>query len=88
MSKYGKYTGGQIEAALNMIGGETVIDGLLAGTIEVVAKSVTATKIPEEKFVVCAASGNRCTIDGSYFADGDDICQHGHQIGQQYAVVV
>jgi len=34
---------------------------------------------------LCAAvSGNRCSIDSSYFADGDDICQRGHQIGLRY----
>lgn len=83
MSKYGKYTGGQVEAVLNMIGGEAIMDGLLAGKIEVVARAV-APKIPEKQMILCEAFGNRCTIDGSYFGEGDDICQHGHQIGQKY----
>ena len=29
-------------------------------------------------------SGCRCTICGGYFADGDDICANGHEIGCSY----
>jgi len=39
------------------------------------------------KMVVCQVfSGCRCTICGGFFADGDDICASGHEIGQQYPV--
>ena len=31
LSKYNKYTGGQVEAVLNIIGGEPVMDALLMG---------------------------------------------------------
>lgn len=44
-----------------------------------VDKSSAASRSP-----VCQANGNRCTICGGYFADGDDICASGHEIGQQY----
>ena len=39
-----------------------------------------------EKLVVCEVfSSCRCTICGAYFADGDDICGNGHQIGCKYS---
>lgn len=31
-------------------------------------------------------SGCRCTICGGFFADGDDICASGHEIGRKYVV--
>ena len=34
--------------------------------------------------VVCQAKANRCTICGGHFSEGDDICAHGHMIGQTY----
>ena len=89
MGKYGKYTGGQVEAVLNMIGGEAVIDGLLAGKIEVATKAVTP-KVPEKKMVVCQVfSGCKCTICGGFFGDSafDTVCANGHVIGQQYEAV-
>ena len=84
MSKYGKYTGGQIESVLNNIGGERVIDGLLARTMRVVVVPVVPKRAPSPTITCSVVSGNRCSIDGSFFDDGDDVCQHGHQVGQRY----
>lgn len=37
--------------------------------------------------VRCEANGARCSIDGYYFADGDDICSGiGHHLGHYYHV--
>ena len=43
--KYGKYTGNQIEAVLNMVGGETVIDQLLVGAVELAVSSRVADDV-------------------------------------------
>jgi hypothetical protein len=85
MGKYSKYTGGQVEAVLNMIGGEPVMDGLLGGTIKVTAKAASSPT-PERTMVTCQVfNGNRCTICGGFFADGGDtVCASGHEIGQHY----
>ena len=85
MSKYGKYTGGQIEAVLNMIGGEEVIDCLLQNKANVVVTRPATTPVKDGTMQVCGVfSGNHCSICGGYFGDGDDICAHGHEIGQSY----
>ncbi len=39
----------------------------------------------EKKIVVCEVfNGCRCTLCGAFFADGDDVCANGHEIGQKY----
>ena len=81
MSKYGKYTGGQIEAVLNKIGGERAVDGILQGTLEVTTKEVSRTPTMVECGVF---SSCRCTICGAYFGDGDNVCANGHVIGETY----
>lgn len=42
--------------------------------IERETKMVTATK-----FASC-----RCSICGTFIPEGDDTCEHGHVLGQQY----
>lgn len=32
--------------------------------------------------------GSRCSVCHTQFADGDDVCQQGHQIGETYEVSV
>jgi len=84
MGKYSKYTGGQWEAIGNMLGGEPVLDKLLRGEVEVAVHDVVRAQ-PGKTFVVCGTfNGNRCTIDGSFFGDGDNVCAQGHIVGQQY----
>jgi len=46
------------------------------------------SKTEESTMVTCEKFGNRCNICGSYFAELDDICGGGHQIGEQYPVPV
>ena len=88
MAKYGKYTGGQWEALGNILGGETVLDGLLRGEVEFVivsAKKPTTGTV----MVTCAAVNNRdCNICHTMFGDSadDTVCAGGHVIGQQYEV--
>ncbi len=86
MSKYGKYTGGQWEAIGNIIGGEKVLDGLLRGEVEFVI--VSAKKPASIKVMVTCQreGGSRCSVCHSQIADGDDICQQGHETGHQYEV--
>lgn len=39
----------------------------------------------ETEMVICQEfSGCHCSICGGYFADGDNICANGHQIGTAY----
>lgn len=90
MSKYGRFTGGQVEAVLNMIGGEAVIDKLLRGEVEVVVQAA-APKARAMRMVICEVfSGCKCSICGAFFGDSafDTICANGHEIGQQYSVAV
>lgn len=37
-------------------------------------------------WVTCKKFGNRCNICGRYFAELDDICDGGHQVGIQYLI--
>ena len=83
MPKYGQYSWGQIEAVLNKIGGEVVIDGLLQGTLRVETKTPSSFTPVEVKTAVCQAY---CTICGAFFDEADDICAHGHEIGKSYQV--
>jgi len=81
MAKYHKYTGGQIEAVLNMIGGEPVMDALLHHEVElvVVTKTISPTQVKCEVVNAC-----HCSICGGPFADGETICVNRHEIGQMY----
>jgi len=46
-----------------------------------------ARQVKEAVKKICQVfSGCRCTICGGFFADGDDICAGGHEIGKKYAV--
>lgn len=41
--------------------------------------------VKKQTLVTCGVcSSCHCTICGGFFADGDDICANGHQIGKQY----
>lgn len=90
MSKYGKFTGGQIEAILNKVcnGDESILDGLLHDKLEFIVMSTDwgeASK-PNDDTSVCAVfTPCRCTICGGHFADsGDTVCVNGHEIGCRY----
>ena len=48
---------------------------------------VVAQEKSEDKVVCQVFSSCRCTICGSYFGDGDDICANGHEIGQAYTKI-
>ncbi|MBU1102822.1 hypothetical protein KJ853_04200 [Patescibacteria group bacterium] len=37
-------------------------------------------------FICQVFSGCRCNICGGFFADGDEVCASGHQLGRQYAI--
>ena len=91
MSKYGKYTGGQWEALGNILGGEEVIDKLLRGQVKFVIKSVKPEPGKFMELELCRQEGgSRCSISNCHaqIADGDNVCAHGHQIGQRYEVEV
>ncbi len=50
------------------------------------SKEAVTLQASAETMVTCQVfSGCRCNICGGFFADGDDVCASGHQIGQQYA---
>ncbi|MBU4204900.1 hypothetical protein KKE19_02770 [Patescibacteria group bacterium] len=48
-------------------------------------KMTTATPVATEMVTCEVFDSCKCTICGGYFADGDDICAGGHQIGHQYS---
>ena len=35
---------------------------------------------------ICQFDGNRCSICGGCFEEGDDMCPKGHQVGQTYVL--
>ena len=85
MSKYGKYTGGQWEALGNILGGELVMDRILRGEVMVV---IEQTK-PARRMVTetCRQDGgSHCSLKNchAHIADGDTICENGHEIGMEY----
>lgn len=89
MSKYGKYTGGQIEAILNKVcrGDEFVLDSILHDRLKVVLERAE----PKRRVAIetcMREGGSRCSISNCHaqIGDGDDICAHGHQLGQKYEV--
>ena len=90
MSKYGKYTGGQVEAILNKVccGDESILDALLRDEVEFIIVFTGKENAPvrEDDTVVCGAFGNRCTICGSYFDEGN-ICNNKHELGHRYGLV-
>jgi len=40
----------------------------------------------ETNLVVCHADANHCNICGAFFAEGDNVCEGRHFIGQSYPV--
>ena len=42
----------------------------------------------ETVMVVCHADANHCNICGAFFAEGDNVCEHQHFIGQAYPMEV
>ena len=52
---------------------------------EVGAEELSTPSVEKSQMVECQVfSGCKCTICGGFFADGDDICASGHQIGHKY----
>ncbi len=35
-------------------------------------------------WLLCEAVGNRCTVCGGFFSEGEDLCSYGHSIGRSY----
>jgi len=68
-----------IEGTISFESTMDVMQAIIEGKHEPAPKSAVS------RMKVCAVfSGNRCTICGSYFADGDSICGCGHEIGASY----
>jgi len=38
--------------------------------------------------ILCERNGNKCSICGSYFGDGDSVCGNGHEEGAIYLIRV
>jgi hypothetical protein len=75
-----------IDAIVKMIreGSLTIEPTIVALQAIVEGKHEPKKEAQEPEKVICGVfSGGRCTIDGSFFDEGD-ICMHGHQIGQSY----
>ena len=45
---------------------------------------------PEKKrvIVMCQANANHCNICGAFFAEGDNVCEGRHFIGEKYPIYV
>ena len=41
---------------------------------------------PQSDCGTCQLDGNRCSICGGCFEEGDDMCPKGHQVGQTYVL--
>ncbi len=55
---------------------------------DVIRKNQSQERTDKKKKVVksevCQTFGNRCTICGSYFDEGDNVCANGHMLGVKY----
>jgi hypothetical protein len=65
-SKYGKYTGNQVETVLNMVGGEDVVDRALRGTVKISVEETMLIVVCEKLITV----NYDCTVEDSIKAGG------------------
>lgn len=50
----------------------------------VAEQSAFPAQTPEEPAGVCQRNGNRCSLCGAFFGEGEDVCGSGHVVNQRY----